>query len=300
MKKLLIISGPTATGKTALAQLLAEKISSELISADSRQIYKGLDIGTGKDHTPNTKIHLIDLITPDQTFSAHEFASLARQKLQEIQSRNKLPIVVGGTGYYLNTLVNSHNFISPNIQNHFLFPVLNKLNINFLKSFYKFLAPGQFNSLNHAEQNNPHRLVKRILLKISFLKIDKFKINSLDADILHLHLDAPTEYLHSKIDRRIEKRLELGLLAEISKLIEKYSFSDPGLNTLSYQEFQPFFQETDTLANCIGTWIIHEHQYLKRQKTYFKKFFPKSYVIDITRPDYPKSVINLVQFWYNK
>lgn len=299
MNKLLIISGPTATGKTALAELIAKMLPSELISADSRQVYIGLDIGTGKDHKPDTKIHLIDIVTPDQKFSAYDFSSLARQKIQQIQSRNKLPIVVGGTGYYLNALLNPHSFVSPNIQDHFLFPVFNKLDIKILKIIYKFLAGDDFALLNNAEQNNPHRLIKKILLNVTN-KNNVLKTETLQLDILHIHLDAPTEILTSKIDARIEKRLESGLLAEISKLLEKYNFSSPGLTSLAYKELESFFKETDTLENCIQIWKNHEHQYLKRQKTYFTKFFPNTSSFDISANVYPQNVIKTTISWYNR
>ena len=103
--KLLIISGPTASGKTALAVKLAKKYNGEIISADSRQIYKHLDIGTGKDHPKDVKIHLIDLIDPGQSFSVAQYRKLALAKISEIQAKNKLPILVGCSGFYIDAVV---------------------------------------------------------------------------------------------------------------------------------------------------------------------------------------------------
>jgi len=106
INKLLIISGPTATGKTALAVKIAKKFNGELISADSRQIYRGMDIGTGKDHSQNVTIHLIDIINPNQSFSVAQYRQLALEKISEIQSQNKLPIIVGGSGQYIDSIIN--------------------------------------------------------------------------------------------------------------------------------------------------------------------------------------------------
>lgn len=297
MPKILVISGPTATGKTALAEYFAQKYQGELISVDSRQIYKGLDIGTGKDHHTKTKIHLIDLITPDQKFSAFDFARLAREKIQEIHSRGHLPILVGGTGYYLKALLYPQTFTSHNVQNHILFPLLNILPVNFLKFIYKFLDANSYNNLNHSEQNNPHRLVKRILLKLSFIENWNLKIENFEADILHLHLTASNSYIFQKIDQRITARLKAGLLAEITNLLKTYKFSDPGLNTLAYQEFQSYFQKKSDLQACIQAWAKHEKQYVKRQKTFFHQLPKLEFSID--HPNWQKQVQLAVKKWYN-
>lgn len=305
MGKVLIISGPTATGKTALAEYFAKKYQGELISVDSRQIYKGLDIGTGKDHSSKTKIHLIDLITPNEKFSAFDFAKQANLKIQEIQSRGHLPILVGGTGYYLKALLYSETFTSPNIQNHFLFPLLNILPVKVLKFIYKFLDTNSYHNLNHSEQNNPHRLVKRILLSLRArtngrgnLTVETLHATSLqNQNILHINLDASTKYLANKIDQRIQSRLKAGLLSEITNLLKTYKFSDPGLNTLAYQEFQPYFQNKFDLQSCLDTWAKHEKQYVKRQKTYFHQL-PKL-GFNIETPNWQKQVQTQVKKWYN-
>ena len=123
MGKLLIISGPTASGKTALAVKLATKFNGELISSDSRQIYKYLDIGVGKDHPKDVQIHLIDLIEPNQKFSVSQFRKLAIDLISEIQAKNKLPILVGGSGFYIDAVINSkYNTLSikPNLLLRFM------------------------------------------------------------------------------------------------------------------------------------------------------------------------------------
>lgn len=299
MPKVLVISGQTATGKTKLAQIIAKKYSGELISVDSRQIYCGLNIGTGKDQDPKTKIHLIDILNPNQSFSAIDFLKQAQIKINKIQNKNRLPILVGGTGYYFHALLHPNSFHTPDVKKHFLFPVLNHLSVKKLQRLYCILSPLEFEKLNNSEKNNPHRLLKRILLVLSFRKKNKEKIPKPNYQYLHLHLTAPKKYLDSLIDTRISYRLKSGLLDEIKNLLNTYSWESPGLKTMAYQEFKPFFEEINTLDFCITTWTKNEKLYAKRQKTYFQKFFPQAQIFDISQKNYLQELQSVVDKWYN-
>jgi len=303
MNKLLIISGPTATGKTNLAIKLAKKYHGELISADSRQIYQGLDLGTGKDHPQNIKIHLIDLITPDQSFSVAQYQKLAFQKISQIHKKNKLPIIVGGTGQYIDAIVNPNKSTYSIKPNNFLRFFLGKLSTSTLQKIYRFLDKKNFDNLNNSEKHNPHRLIRKIEIKLTGRDvINHVSTNKPNFNILHLSLTAPTSYLYPRIDTRVEKRLKLGLLNEIKKLLKKYSFSDPGFNTLAYKEFRPYFVEThhdaSLLKNCQKKWAFDEHAYARRQLTWFKK--QKNIIfIDISKPKYLSQILTKVNKWYN-
>jgi len=308
---LLLLSGPTATGKTSLALKLAKKFNGELISADSRQIYRGLDIGTGKDHPKNTKIHLIDIVDPSESFSVAQYQILALAKIRDIQSQGKLPIVVGGTGLYLDSL------ISPNTQtfsikpNNFLRFFLNRFPLKLLQLTLRLLsATGRsafggdlqtFKHLNNSDKNNPRRLIRKI--EILLLKRVKTPPSlsregmGVGFNYLHLSLTAPNSFLFSKINNRIQERLNNGLLKEIKKLLKHYSWSDPGLNTLAYKEFRPYFQQKDSLENCLARWRSDEHAYARRQKTWFKTH--PGHFLDITNPSFSRQATALVQKWYN-
>jgi len=291
MNRLLIISGPTATGKTALAIKLARLFNSELISADSRQIYRGMNIGTGKDHPKDTSIHLINIINPDQSFSVAQYRQLAIAEIKDIHSRGKLPIIVGGSGQYIDSIVNPQSTFSVK-PNKFLRLILNKLSVNILQYIYKLLDKLAFEKLNNSDQNNPHRLIRKIEIKLSFKSpLSKGDLEGLT--FLHISLPAPNPYLYSQIDKRVKKRLDLGLINEIKCLLKTYSWSDPGLNALAYQEFKTGFNQIN-----IDRWRFHEHALARRQKTWFKKITPITY-IDVTRPGSSRKVINLVRKWYN-
>ena len=171
--KLLVISGPTATGKTDLAVKLAKKYNGELVSGDSCQIYKGMDIGTGKDQPEETPIHLIDIITPDQKFSVADFQKIGLQTIKEVQSRNKLPILVGCSGFYIDSLINpNYNTfdVKPNKAWRF---ISNFLSVKILQKVYKFLDSNSFSKLNNSDINNHYRLTRKIEIKIANLNRKK-------------------------------------------------------------------------------------------------------------------------------
>jgi tRNA dimethylallyltransferase len=308
INKILIISGPTATGKTDLAINLAKKFNGVLISADSRQIYQGLDIGTGKDHPKDFKINLIDLITPDLSFSVAQYQKLALKKISEIHSQNKLPIIIGGTGLYIDSIINPNKSTYSIRPNKFLRFFLNKLSTSSLQKIYKILDKNSFDSLNNSEQHNPHRLIRKIEIKLS-LNNKFFPSLSREGsevglnkkggfNILHLSLTAPTSFLYPRIDIRVQKRLNLGLLDEIKKLLTKYSWKDPGLNTLAYKQFKNYLNKKSSLSESITKWTFDEHSYARRQMTWFKKQ-TSLHFIDITKPKYLSHALDLVKKWYN-
>ncbi|MBU3935659.1 tRNA (adenosine(37)-N6)-dimethylallyltransferase MiaA [Patescibacteria group bacterium] len=296
-KKVLIISGPTSTGKTSLAVKLAQRFNGELISADSRQIYRGLDIGTGKDHPSGTLIHLVDILNPNQTFSAFQFRRLALEKIKTIHQKKKLPIIVGGTGYYIDSLVKKEpQFLSP--PRPWFRSFFNLLPSSFLKLLHLLFNRRQYLNLNQSEKNNPQRLIRKLEVK---LPGKKNKIPPFPYDFLHLNLTAPQKILNSRIDQRVKSRLKQGLLKEIEKLLVSYDWSDPGLKTLAYQEFEPYFASPSpqTLISAVAKWRQHEHAYAKRQLTWFKKR-PALKFFYINSSAYPSSVISFVAKWYNK
>ena len=307
LPKLLIISGPTATGKTSLAAKFARKYHGELISADSRQVYRGLDIGTGKDHPKNIPIHLLDLFDPDSIFSVAQFQLLARQKITEVQSRGHLPIIVGGTGLYIRSLTHPHYstfLVKPHRPLRF---ILNRLPVSILQKILILINRQLFDSLNSSDRRNPHRLIRKIelslnhklLLSSPFLQ--RGKEGDLDFSILHLSLTAPYPYLFSRIDTRIDQRLEAGLLTEITGLLQKYSWSSPGLaKTLAYSEFRDYFEKKADLPSTLSLWRTDEHHYARRQVTWFRHQHPEAKFVDISQPGSTSQISRLVDNWYTQ
>lgn len=272
-----------------------------------------MDIGTGKDHPKNFKINLIDLITPDLSFSVAQYQKLALEKISEIHSKNKLPIIVGGTGQYIDSIINPDKSTYSIRPNNYLRYFLNKLSTPSLQKIYKILDKKTFDSLNNSEAHNPHRLIRKIEIKLS--QNWKYKLSKLisniditpplskegtgvDFDIFHLSLTAPTSFLYPRIDARVQKRLDIGLLNEIKNLLKKYKWTDPGLNTLAYKEFKDLFSGKTSLTKIQNIWAFDEHAYARRQITWFKKQKNINF-IDITDSKYLTLTLDKVKKWYN-
>ena len=298
--QLLIISGPTATGKTDLAVKFAKKYHGELVSGDSCQIYKGMDIGTGKDQPDETPIHLIDIITPDQKFSVADFQKIAIKTIKEIQSRNKLPILVGCSGFYIDSVINP-NYNTFSIKpNKFLRFLLNRFSVKTLQKFYKILDPLNFSKLNHSDVNNHYRLSRKIEIKL-FSKNLRSTIYDLQSefDILHISLTAPLDFLYKRIDARVQKRIDIGFLNEIKTLLKKYKWSDPGMQIAAYKCLRPYFENKNNLETCLQLWSYAEHSDARRQSCWFKSR-SNIYFFDITKKDFQKNINSKVSKWYTK
>lgn len=293
IKKVLVISGPTATGKTALAVAISKIIPSELISADSRQVYVGLDIGVGKDHPSNTPIHGIDLIYPNQIYSVAEFQRYAFRKINEIQSRGHLPIVVGCTGFYINSIL-KNNYHTFNIKpNYFLRFFLDRCSLKVLQFFLKLIDFKTYSSLNSSDVQNPRRLIRKIEIKLSGNQNGHLSFDIRNLSFLHLSLTAPNSVLYPRIDARVDERLRIGHLEELKTLLKKYKWTDPGLKVSGYASFK-----NRELPDAIKKWKFAEHHDAQHQKTYFKAIKDATF-IDISLPNYPQNAINIVRKWYN-
>ena len=302
LKKILIISGPTATGKTDLAVELAKKYNGELVSTDSCQSYKGLDIGTGKDQPGETPIHLIDLITPDQKFSVAQFQKAGLEIINKLHSQNKLPILVGCSGFYLDSLINP-NYDTFSIKPNKIWRLISrKLSVKTLQKIYKFLDKNGFEKLNNSDIYNHYRLIRKIEIKLSSKRnpTDNQKNNF---NILHISLIAPLDFLYKRIDTRVQKRLDLGFFDEVETLLKKYSWSDPGMQIGAYQCLKPYFKnkKENVLQDCLQKWKYAEHSDARRQSTYFKsRYQNKASFFDITSPIFKDKIFKLISKWYNK
>lgn len=295
-KKLLIICGPTATGKTTLAARLAKRFDAELVSADSRQVYQGMDIGTGKDQPHGAKIHLLDVAKPDEKFNISQYVVLASGVIKKIWQKGKLPILVGGTGFYIKALVDGIETmgVPPDWS---LREELEKYSISRLQARLKEIGPEKWQKMNQSDRSNPRRLIRAIevaqtkpMAVKERLKIDK---------VLFIGLKAPYKILYQRIDQRVKTRIKQGVVEEIKQLLAAgYSWPSSVLGeTIGYYQFQPYFEDQAGLAGVIQRWQFDEHAYARRQLTWFKKD-KRTKWFDITQPDFEKKVVKLVRGWY--
>ena len=281
MKKILIICGPTATGKTKLAASLAKKFSGEIISADSRQVYKGMDIVTGKDRPKGVKIHGLDLVKPDEEFSVAHFVKYAHSLINQI----RFPIIVGGTGLYLDSLINSPKTLSikPNWE---LRKKLEQRSAKQLQSMLKKLDLARFQHMNHSDQFNPRRLIRAIEVN---LQGQSLQVPNLQAeyDVFWLGLTADNTTLAERIEARVKQRVKAGAVKEWQGLKTKYRPNLPSMSAIGYRQLPD-----------VTKWIQAEQQYARRQLTWFKKN-SNIHWFDTTKA-FQSPVVNLVKAWYTK
>lgn len=321
MKKLLIICGPTATGKTGLALHLAKEFNGELVSADSRQVYKDLDIGTGKDlpksskfreqslklpgyyEIEGVKVWGYDLVSPKKEFSVGQYIKVANKVIENIWSRKKLPILVGGTGFYIKGIVDGiSTALIP--KNKAVRKSLERRNIKELFNTLAQLAPIRAGSMNISDRKNPRRLVRAIeiaqwrLKSGAKAKTEKDDLGS-QALTLFIGLTGPKNFLYQRIKKRIKTRLKQGVEGEVKKLLESgVSWKNQSMDSLGYKQWKGYFERKITKEKVVRKWEREECKYSKRQITWFKKDKRINW-FNIKDSSWQKSVEKLVKKWYS-
>ena len=308
MKKPLVICGPTAVGKTGLGIKLAKKFKGEIVSADSRQIYKGMDIGTGKEilnikyeklktHIKNKKfniyeikdipIWLWDVVEPDYQFSVADYVSCANLVMEDIWKRGKMPILVGGTGFYIKGMIDGIETMGVG-QDQELRKKLQNSKTPKLQKMLKNSDPERWERMNQSDRKNPRRLIRAIEIAIANEKFatqntqKKYKEHRIHRkDVLMIGLMVANEILYKRIDKRVDERVEEGIVEEIKGLLKKgYSWENSVLGqTIGYKEWRGYFTRTLDHENTrtklkeeiIQKWKYDEHGYARRQMTWFKK-----------------------------
>ena len=270
MKKVLVIVGPTAVGKTAFGIRCALSFNGEVISGDSIQIYRGLDIGSAKPDEEERSAavhHLIDIKDPDASYSVKEFQNLCRGKIDDIYSRGKLPILVGGTGLYIKAVLYDYTFFEEEKEDDLFEDLSNE-------EIYERLKQLDPKALEKIHVNNRRRLVRA--LNIS-LKHEQGISSIKDAqshqplyDCLIIGLTTDRQILFERINARVDQMMENGLLEEIEGLLKDgVNFSDQSMQGIGYKEWKAYFEGEMTKDECIEQIKIHSRHFAKRQYTFF-------------------------------
>ncbi len=270
--------GPTAVGKTAVAIVLAQERGWEIISADSRQVYRYLDIGTAKptrSELASIPHHFIDIRNPDEIYSAGEFAREARACISEILERGKIPFIVGGSGLYIRAL--TQGFFEPPISNRNLQRELKqRAQLGGGAALHADLAKVDAESAARLHPNDVHRIVRALeVFHTSGKPLSAFWKNEAAAapyDFHFIGLAMPRDELYNRIDRRVDLMIENGLIDECRKLLELgYSPELNSLQTVGYKEVFAFLDGKLDEQQMIEEIKRHTRNYAKRQMTWFRK-----------------------------
>ncbi len=308
--KVVYIVGPTASGKTDLAFEIANKYLGELISADSVQVYKRLDIVSGKDipdgysfvplpqfskeeiyagyfsNSSLPPIYLLDLVEPRFPFTVSHFQNLASEIVNFIEKKGKLPVVVGGTGLYVNSLINGLDSMSkPDIK------LRKKLDALSVAELQKMVPQEIFNSLNDSDKNNRRRLVRKIEMGDSSSVISSGQPKN-KYDNLVIGLYCEREQLKKRIDMRVAKRLEQGATEEMKSLFQDYeNLAQQVKDANGYKQLFAYLKGEVSFEEAIYRWKISEYHHAKNQMTWFRKYGNVEW-FDIEQEDYERKIEN--------
>jgi tRNA dimethylallyltransferase len=275
-RKIIVILGPTASGKSNLAVKIAKKFNGEIISADSRQVYKGMDLGTGKitkKEMGGVPHHLLDVVSPQKIFNVVQYKKLALGAINEIFKKNKIPILCGGTGFYIQAVIDG--IVIPEVKPDW--KLRKKLEKKTIKELYGILKKLDAKRAKTIDKNNPRRLIRAIEIVIKTKKsIPPLKKNPLPYPVLMVGIKKSQKELTRLIEKRLLKRLKDGMVAEIKKL-----HNPPADGGISWKRLEEFGLEFRYITQYLQKKLSYDEMlqklekeiehFAKRQMTWFKR-----------------------------
>ncbi|MBW6409535.1 tRNA (adenosine(37)-N6)-dimethylallyltransferase MiaA [Clostridium weizhouense] len=279
-QKILVLGGPTAVGKTELSIKLAEKLNGEIISADSMQIYKQMDIGSAKitkEEMRDVKHHMIDIISPEQEFSVADFKELGEKSLKEIINKGKLPMIVGGTGLYINSLTCNVTFTESEKDEEYrahLENLANENGNNYIHAMLKEIDSISFNSIH---PNNRKRVIRALeVFKTTGKPFSSYNAGDefyrTDYDVFYYVLTMDREKLYNRINQRVDIMINRGLIDECIELKKLGYTSDmQSMQGIGYKEILYYLEEKISLEESINLIKQGSRNYAKRQLTWFRR-----------------------------
>lgn len=277
---IVVIVGPTASGKTELSIELAKRIDGEIISGDSMQVYKYMDIGTAKvtpEEMDGVPHHLIDILNPDDAFSAYKFKNLAEALIDDITRRGKIPIIAGGTGLYIQSLIYNYELEDETITPEEKIIVKKKMKeIEQLNNqqLHDYLAQFDAISAENIHKNNRQRVLRAIeyYFKTKKLLSNRKKVQQFteNYDTLLIGIKMSRKTLYSRINKRVDIMLDHGLFKEVQQLVEQGYESCQSMQAIGYKELIPVINGQMIYEDAVNELKQHSRQYAKRQMTWFK------------------------------
>lgn len=275
MENLVIITGPTGIGKTELSLELAKKYKGEIISSDSMQIYKKLNIGTAKIDLNNTSIphHMIDIVEPSDNFNVADFKNSAKKIITDINNRGGLPFLVGGTGLYINSLVYNLDFTETEPDYEYrdeLREILEEEGSEFL---YEKLQDQDRDMAEKIHKNNGQRIIRALeILKSGNKKGDNFREENKDYNLIYIGLNIDRAKLYEKINQRVDKMIDLGLVDEVKNLLDEgLDKNSQSLKAIGYKEVISYLDGENDFDEMVDLIKKNSRHYAKRQLTWFRR-----------------------------
>ncbi|RBP95345.1 tRNA dimethylallyltransferase [Cytobacillus firmus] len=276
-EKLAVLIGPTAVGKTKLSILLAKRFNAEIISGDSMQIYKSMDIGTAKikeEEMEGIPHHLIDIKNPEDPFSAAEFQELVRSKITEITSRGKLPMIVGGTGLYIQSVIYDYQFSDAPSDEEFRKTLEDRAEREGNDALFKELLDIDPESAEKIHPNNIRRVVRALeIYHCTGKTMSQYQENQdpallYDTALIGLTMDRDT--LYERINLRVEIMMKEGLLEEVRALYDQGLKDCQSIQAIGYKELYEYFNGRVSLEDAVVNLKQNSRRYAKRQLTWFR------------------------------
>lgn len=296
--KVLFILGPTAVGKTAVSVEIAKLFNGEIISCDSVQIFKGLDIGSAKvteEEKQNIPHHLIDIKEPTETFTSFQFVEEMKKKIKEITERGKLPIVVGGTSLYVKSLILNYNFGGVGVDEEFRAKLNRLLEEKGLESLYSKLSYENKELAEKIDRFNPQRVIRA--LEISHFQGEKKSAES-EIDSLVFALTDDRKNLYERINRRVDIMLKNGLVEEVQDLKNVGVSRDcQSMKAIGYKEVYAYLDGEITYEKMVEEIKQHSRNYAKRQFTFLRGMENINYIQVENFNDTIKEISEKVKKW---
>ncbi|WHY02558.1 tRNA (adenosine(37)-N6)-dimethylallyltransferase MiaA [Neobacillus sp. DY30] len=294
-QKLLVIIGPTAVGKTKLSIELAKLYNGEIISGDSMQIYRSMDIGTAKikpEEMEEIPHHLIDIKEPDESFSVAEFQQLVREKITDIASKGKLPIIVGGTGLYIQSVIYDYQFSEAPADEAFRLQLEERAKEIGNEALHQELTKVDPESASQIHPNNVRRVIRALEIFHCTGKIMSDYQNNQQPDLLYetalIGLTMEREKLYERINMRVDMMIAEGLLDEVSMLHKQGLRDCQSIQAIGYKEIYDYLDGKVSLEIAVENLKQNSRRYAKRQLTWFRnkmevKWFDMTDVVNLSK-----------------
>lgn len=279
--KLVVIVGPTAVGKTELSIEIAKEFDGEVISGDSMQVYKGMDIGTAKvteEEKQGIPHHLIDIVEPEEDYSVAQFKEDVQRLIKTITMRGKLPIIVGGTGLYIQSVLYDYQFSEQERNPELQKKIEKDIEEYGVEHVYQRLVDVDPEQAKKIHPNNRRRLIRALEVYedtgVTLSELQRRQSGEMIYDTFLIGLEMERSLLYDRINQRIDKMMEQGLLNEVKALWDKDLEDTQAMKAIGYKEFIPYFKEAESLDETIEILKRNSRRYAKRQFTWFKNKMP--------------------------